>query len=149
VDLIPQRLRIDHQDLARHHPDLPFEREMIGIFRDGDADPKLRGITTARQDLCGAGCRHDGTVTMTAILLADVVLDLIRELDRGDPLGRFDLAHHFLQLAAARRALSIVGLEFVPNLHRRQCRLRPRPVSGLSRPRCDGHAVRCADASAW
>ena len=99
----------------RHHADLPFEGEMIGVLRDGDADRKLRGVATTEQDLRGPGRRHDRTVTPASILLADVVFDLIRQLDGGDPL-------------------SFCGCEFVPNLHDRQRRLRARAMPGLRRP---------------
>src|SRR5262249_30868040 len=138
TDLIPQRLGVDRQAFARHHADLAFKREMIGVLRDGDADPKLRRIPTAREDLCGPGRRHDRPVTPASILLADVVLDLIRELHVGDSSRWLALACHFDQLAAARGALSFCGCEFVPNLHDRQRRLWTRAMTGLRWPQRPG-----------
>jgi hypothetical protein len=41
LDLIPQRLGLDRSALARHHPDLALQRQMIGVLRDGHADGKL------------------------------------------------------------------------------------------------------------
>jgi len=34
LDLIPERLRLDDQPLARHHPHLALQRQMVGVFRD-------------------------------------------------------------------------------------------------------------------
>ena len=80
MDLIPQHLRIDRQPFARHHPDLPFERQVIGVLRHRHADPKLRRIPTAWHCLGRPGRGHHRAVAPAAILLADMTLDLMRDL---------------------------------------------------------------------
>ncbi len=133
VELIPQGLRVDDQPLARHHPHLPFEREMIGVLRDSDGDAEGGRVAASGDHLCGAWRGDHGAVTRTAVLLADVMLDLVRQLHRRDAVGLFGLAGHLGQLAAARRTRPLVRRQLVPHLHGRQRRLRPRPVAGLRR----------------
>jgi len=135
AQLVPQRLGIDCQALAGHHPDLSFERQMIGVLRDGHRDAKCRRIAAARQDLRGAGRRHHRAVAPASIFLPHVVLDLIGELDGSDPIGCFHLTGHFQQLAATRGALPIIDGQFVPNLDDRESRLPPRAMTLLRRPR--------------
>jgi hypothetical protein len=45
-------LTIESQTLW-DHPDLPFERQMIGVLRDLHANAKLRGVATPGQHLRG------------------------------------------------------------------------------------------------
>jgi hypothetical protein len=135
IDLIPERLGIDVEPLAGHHPDLPLERQMIGVLRHGHADAKLRRIATPGHDLRGSGRRDHRPVAPAAVFLPQVVLDLIGEPHRRDPLRGFHLARHFHQPAAARRALPTVDRQFVANLDDRERRLRPRPMTGLPRSR--------------
>jgi hypothetical protein len=47
IELIPQRLRVDDEAVARHHAHLAFERQMIGVLRHGDADAEFGGISPA------------------------------------------------------------------------------------------------------
>ena len=62
-------------------------------------------------------------------------LDLIGQLDGGDPLRGFHLVRHLHQRAATRRTLPIVGRKLVPNLHDRQRRLWTRTMTGRRRAR--------------
>jgi hypothetical protein len=87
-------LRVDDQPVARHHPHLAFERQMIGVLRDGDADAEFGRIPTAGDHLRRAGRRHHRAVAGAAILLPHVMLDLVRQLDGRDPLRVFRLAGH-------------------------------------------------------
>lgn len=80
IDLIPERLGIDREALARHHSDLPFERQVIGVLRDGHADPKLRRIPTAREHLRGPRRRHHRAVTTAPIFLSHMGFNLIGSL---------------------------------------------------------------------
>jgi len=51
--------------------------------------------------------------------LAQVLLDLVRQLDGGDALRRFILAGHFGDVAAACRAPPLIGRQFVANVYGR------------------------------
>jgi hypothetical protein len=53
---------------------------MIRVLRNGDADPKLRRVATPCGDLRRTRRGDDRAVASAPILLADVMLDLIREL---------------------------------------------------------------------
>jgi hypothetical protein len=131
LKLIPERLRIDAQALAGHHPHLTFERQMVGILRDRHAHGKLRCVATARNQLYRTGRRHHCAVAGAAVLLTDVPFDLIRHLHAGDPLGGLGLAGHLAQLAAARGTRALLGGEFVSTLDRRQRGLLAWPVPWL------------------
>ena len=128
VQLIPQRLRLDDEPLARHHPHLAFEGEMVRILRHRDTDGEFGRIPTARCQLRRTGRGHDGAVARAAVLLAQVVFDVIRELDRGHTLRRLVLTRHRRHLAATRGAGALIGGELVANLQTRQGRLRARAV---------------------
>jgi hypothetical protein len=117
---------------------------MVGVLRDGDAHGKLRRVTATRNELCGTGGGDHGAVARAAILLADVMLDLIRQLDGGDALRRFALTSHLGQLAPARRALALILCELVSNVHDRQRRLLTWAVPWLGatrRARCRRVAI--------
>jgi hypothetical protein len=86
VKLIPERLRLHGQALPRHHPYLAFEGQMIRVLRDGDADAEFGGIPPAGDDLRGPRRRDHRAVAGAAVLLADMMLDLVRQLDRRDPV---------------------------------------------------------------
>jgi hypothetical protein len=116
VQLIPQRLGIDEETVASHHPHLALQREVVGVLRDGDADSKLRCVAPTGDHLRGARRGHHRPIACAPILLAHVMLDLIGELDRRDPIRRLRLPGHRSQLAAARGALPLLRPEFVTNL---------------------------------
>jgi hypothetical protein len=84
IELIPQRLRIDDEPLTGHHAHLAFERQMIRVLRHGHADAKFRRIAAPGNHLRGSGRCDDRPVARAAILLPDVMLDLIREPDDRD-----------------------------------------------------------------
>jgi hypothetical protein len=134
LDLIPERLRLDDQALARHHSHLAFQREMVGVLRDSHADGKGRAVPTARNH-CGRGGRgDDGAVAGTPILLPNVVLDVIRRLHGGDALGRLALPGQFGQRPATGRTPALIGGQLMPHLDDRQRRLLARPVAWPRRP---------------
>jgi hypothetical protein len=131
VQLIPERLRIEVQPLAGHHPHLPFERQMGGVLGDRHADREFRRVAAAGDQRQRRRRRHDRAIAGAAILLPDVVLDLIGELHGRDALSGFGLAGHLLQFAPARRTLALVGRELMADLDRRQRGLWSRTVAGL------------------
>jgi hypothetical protein len=120
VELIPERLRVDVQAFSRHHPHLALEGEMIGVLRDRHAHAKFGRIPAAGEDLGGARRCDHCAIARAPVLLADVMLDLVRQLDRRDPLRVFRLARHLGQLAAARRTGALIGWQLMTNLHDRQ-----------------------------
>jgi hypothetical protein len=135
VELIPERLRVDRQALARHHRDLPFQRQMIGVFRHGDTGVEFGRIATARRHLHRAWRGDHRAITRAPILLADVMLDLIREFDGRNAVGRFGLAGQLRQRAPAGRALAIRGCQVMTNLDDGKAWLTARAVPRLSRSR--------------
>ena len=132
LDLIPQRLRLDDQALARHHPDLALEREMIGVLRDGHAHGKRRRIPAAGDQRGRRGRGDHGAVARAPVLLPGVVLDVIRRLHRGDALGRLALPDELGERPATGRTPALIRRQLVPHLDDRQGRLLARPVA---RPR--------------
>jgi hypothetical protein len=135
LNLIPQRLRLHPQALTGHHPHLALEWQVIDVLRDRDPDAKCRGISASREHLGRPRGRHDRAITAAPILLAHVVLDLIRELDRGNPLGVLRLPRHLRQVTAAGGTLPIIRRELMTNLDDRQRRLRTWPMPRVRRPR--------------
>jgi hypothetical protein len=138
VELVPQRLGLDHQPFARHHADLAFERQMIKVLRDRHADAEVGRIARPRHHLDRPGGRHDGPVAGTAVLLADVLLELIRQLDRGDALRGFRLSRHLHQLAATRGAPALLRRQLMTDLDNRERGLRARPMARSRRTRRRG-----------
>ena len=108
VDLIPQRLRLDDEPLPRHHADLAFERQVIGVLGDGHTDAEGRGVAAAGRDLRRPGRGDDGAIARAAVLLAPMLLHVIRQLDRRDPLGVFRLAGHLGERPAARGTPALI-----------------------------------------
>jgi hypothetical protein len=129
VELVPQRLRVDHQAVARHHPHLAFERQMIGVLRHRDADAGFGRIPTTGDHLRRAGRRDHRAVAGAAVLLAPMMLDLVRQLDGRDPLRVFRLAGHFGQRAPARGTGPLIRRQLVADLHDGQGGLRAWPMA--------------------
>jgi hypothetical protein len=148
VDLIPERLRLDDEALARHHSHLPFEREVIGVLGDRDTHGKRRCIPAARDQRRRRRRGDHRTVAGAAILLSVVVLDLVRELDRGDPLGRLVLSRHRRERTATGGAVPLIRGQLVVPLDDRQVWLRPRAMprgGGPHRGRRGRRRVRLVD----
>ena len=59
---------------------------MIGVLRDSDGDAEGGRVAASGDHLCGAWRGDHGAVTRTAVLLADVMLDLVRQLHRRTTL---------------------------------------------------------------
>ena len=135
LDLIPERLRLDDQPLARHHPHLALEREMIGVLRDGHAHGKRRRIPAARDQRGRRGRGDHGAVARTPVLLPGVVLDVIRRLHGGDALGRLALPDQLGERPATGRTPTLIRGQLVPDVDDRQGRLLTRPVARPRGPR--------------
>jgi hypothetical protein len=135
LNLIPQRLRLDDQPLARHHPHLTLQRQMIGVLRDGHADGKRGRVPTAGDQRGRGGRGDDGAVAGAPILLPGVMLDVIRRLHRGDALGRFALACQLGERPAAGRTAALIRGQLVAHLDNRQGGLLARPVARPRRAR--------------
>ncbi len=135
LQLIPERLGLDLQPLARHHPDLAFQRQMVGVLRDRHADGKRRRVAPAR-DHRRRGRRGDhGAVARAAILLPRVALDVIRRLHRGDAVGGFALPGELGERPAAGRAGPLIRRQLVPHLDHGQGRLLAGTVARSRGPR--------------
>jgi len=117
---------------------------MIGVLRDGNAHGERRTVAATGNDGGRRRRRDHGAIARAAVLLPDVVFDVIRRLHRRDPLGGFGLAREFGQCAAARRARTLVRGQLMPDLHNRQGGLRARPVARLWTSRRIGRRVRQA-----
>ena len=135
LDLIPQCLRLDDQPLTRHHPHLALKREMVGVFRDGHAHGKRRGIPAAGNQRGRRGRGDHGTVACTSVFLTGVVLDVIRRLDGGDALGRLALPDELGERPAAGRTRALIRRQLVPDVDNRQGRFCPGPVAWSRGPR--------------
>jgi hypothetical protein len=137
LELIPERLRFHAEPLARHHPHLAFQREMIGVLGDRDTHGERGAVAPTRDHRRGGGGRGDDrAVARTAIFLPDVVLDVIHRLHRGDPLGGFGLSRELGERAAARRAGARVGGQLMPHLDDRQGGLGARAMPWTGWARC-------------
>ncbi len=135
LQLIPERLGLDLQPLARHHPDLAFQRQMVGVLRDRHADGEGRRAAPAR-DLRRLRRRGDhGTVARAAALLPRVALDAIRRLHRGDAVGRLALPGEIGGRPATGRAGPLVRRELMPHLDHGHGRLLARAMARPRRPR--------------
>ena len=114
-----------------------FARSQRGIAKSYQVTTIFPHLTVWENVRVAAQCRQSVMNCWTRAdrlpSLAHVVLDLIRELDRGNPLGGFRLARHLRQFAAARGALPLDLREFMPNFHDRKCGLRTRTMTRLRR----------------
>jgi hypothetical protein len=154
LNLIPERLRLDDQPLARHHPHLALQRQMIGVFRDGHADGKRGRVPTAGDQRGRGGRRDHGAVARAPILLSGVMLDVIRRLHRGDALGRFALACQLGERPAAGRTAALIRGQLVAHLDkpaRRAARAARGPAAAgapwAARPPTARRESRCASAA--
>jgi hypothetical protein len=135
LDLIPQRLRLHDQSLARHHPHLALQRQMVGVLRDCHAHGKGGRVPTARITTGGAGAVTEAPLHAQPVLLSSVLLDAIRRFHAGNALGRLALPDELGRCPATGRTVAVIGRQLVPDLDDRQGRLLARPVARSRGPR--------------
>src|SRR6266568_7287943 len=131
LDLIPERLRIHDQPLARHGPHLPLQRLMIDVLPGGHLDGEVHRVASAWEELHRARRRLDAAVALAAVLLPLLLRHHEAPLDDGDLLRLLELAGEGSEGLAALRAPQVGVVESEELLHHRQRRLLARTVAHL------------------
>src|SRR6266511_4971356 len=131
LDLIPERLRVHHQPLARHGPYLPLERLVIEVLADDHLDGEVHRVAGAREELHRARRRLDAAVALAAVLLPLLLHHDEAPLDDGDLFRLLELAGEGGEGLAALRAAQVGVVEREELLHDRQRRLLAWTVAHL------------------
>jgi ribosomal protein S28E/S33 len=133
LDLVPQRLAVDHLPLARHLPALTFQGQMVEVLGRGGLHGELHRVATARDELVGAGRRHHRAIAATVVLGPSVRDDHEVPLDDRDLLRVLGLSRHRREIPRAGRTAPLLRRQLVNLFDHRQLRLFPRPMPASHR----------------
>ena len=132
-DLVVERLRIDEQTLAPHDLHLALKRQVVSVFRYGDANREGEAVAAARDEAWRHRRRLDAFAAAASVLLANVFANHEFARDDVDLFGLLGLTRHLFERAFAQHADAVgfgdlVGLFDDPKL-----RLLARAVALLRR----------------
>ena len=99
LDLIPERLGLDVQPLAPHHPGLALQRQVIAVLADRDLDRELRSVAPAAHVGAGREAQRPRRGVHTPVARTPVLLALVGDeheppLDDGDLVRVLGLPDH-------------------------------------------------------
>ena len=130
-ELVPQGLVGDLEAKPVEADDLALQRQVIGVFIDGDGDREVGGVAASGDQGRGAqGGVHMATAA-TAVLLSAVEGADDLTLDEGDLLGILGLAGHLGERVAAGGADAVGFVEQMGLDDERELRLGRGPMADL------------------
>jgi len=130
-DLVPERLRVDEQAVASHHPALASEREMVGVLADRDRDGEVDRIAPTGEELVWPERGVDALAALATVLLPLVANDAVAPLDDVDLVGLLELSCPHLQPPTALGADPVGFVQDVDGLDDRELGLVAGAVTGL------------------
>ena len=130
-DLIVERLGIDDQTLTLHDPDLPLERKVVGVLRDGDGDREREAVAAAGNETRRKERGLDALAAAAAVLLPDVLLDYELARDDVDLFTLLDLTAHLRKRAVTQDADAVCLGDIVSLFNDAKLFLLARSVSRL------------------